>query len=238
MEQHISIPTTDNFEVHGILNWAKKSERLVIFVHGLSGDMYEPHYYAGKQYFTQYSYEVFRFNFYDGRDTNRDLAESSITTHSQDLDAIVTYFEDKYSEVYILSHSLGWPSVIGMKYIPKNIKKLIFWDPGFDFQNIEKKFLKCGNTWLFLPGNGKHLVVSEAMIQDRKRDHIWELEAFNFPRESMHIIFAGGHTKIQIKPQIEHIWISSSTVEWANHGFTQEGKYEELFETTRKFIES
>gem|GEM_PF-4912576 len=36
MEKHLNIPTSDGFEIQGILNWKKKSQKLLIFIHGLS----------------------------------------------------------------------------------------------------------------------------------------------------------------------------------------------------------
>ncbi len=235
MEKYITIPTSDEFEINGILNWKDKSEKLIILVHGLTGYMTEAHYYAAKEYFTERGYTVFRFNFYDGWEKNRDLRTSSIETHSQDLESILTYFQDEYKEVNVVSHSLWWPSVIGVKEVPQNTKKLIFWDPAFD-----PGVLKFSQQWeikLFNWWDGRDIQVSKEMIEQRGQNHMENLKEFQFNSDNMYIIYAWANTKVDFKSMTDSLGIGSCIIKWANHGFTQEWKYEELFEKTLEFIE-
>jgi len=53
MEQYYKIPTSDGFEIPGILNSEETSSKLIIFVHGFTGSMSEAHYYCAKEYFIQ-----------------------------------------------------------------------------------------------------------------------------------------------------------------------------------------
>jgi len=236
MEQYIRIPTSDGFQIKGILNWKEKSDRLVIFVHGLTWYMFEAHYYAGKEFFVDHGFEVFRFNFYDGAEYYRDLKTSSIQTHSIDLEHIFEYFADAYKEVYVVSHSLWWPSVIGVSTLPSNIKKMIFWDPAFDNVAVRDKFSQVGDVYMFTPRDGRDIQVSLDMIEQREENHLQKLADFSFTRENMYILYAGRNTKLDFKAETDALHIPSDIIEWANHGFTQEGKYEELFQKTLAFI--
>jgi len=79
--------------------------------------------------------------------------------------------------------------------------------------------------------------VSSQMFEERKQNHFEYLNNFSFDAEKMYIIFAGWNMKVTFKPQTDEMWIKSYVIQWANHGFTQEGKYEELFEKTLEFIQ-
>jgi hypothetical protein len=53
----------------------------------------------------------------------------------------------------------------------------------------------------------------------------------------MYAIYAdkGGH--LTHKKDTDTLWIESHVIHWANHGFTQEWKYKELFEKTLEYIQ-
>gem|GEM_PF-4224797 len=50
---------------------------------------------------------MFRFNLYDGGEKNRKLAESSISTHSTDIEYVCEHLSQTYSSISLISHSLG-----------------------------------------------------------------------------------------------------------------------------------
>jgi len=238
MEKYIQIPTSDWFEINGVLNWKEESDKLIIFVHGLTWYGWEAHYTCGKNFFVEYWYEVLRFDFYWGWENNRTLQESSISTHARDLEDILKYFENDYRDIYLVAHSLWWPSIIKMKYVSEIMKKIIFWDPAFDSQWVDKRFKQDWDKTIFTSWDGRFMEVSAQMYKDRKQNHFKYLENFPFTYQNMYIIFAGWNTKTIFKPQTDALWIKSCVIEWANHGFTQQWKYEELFEKTLEFIEN
>ena len=237
MEKYITIPTSDSFEINWVLNWKEKSEKLIIFVHGLTGYQDEAHYVCGKNYFVEQGYEVLRFNFYWGWEKNRTLQESSIYTHARDLDDILRYFENEYQEIHFVGHSLWCPSIIRMNRLSEKLSKIIFWDPAFDNQGVEKRFSQEWEGYIFTSWDGRFMKVWEDMVMSRSDNHFEILDRFWFARDKTFIVYAGWNTKTDFIPQMDALWITSYIVEWANHGFTQEGKYEELFEKTLEFIE-
>jgi len=237
MEKYINIPTSDWFEIKWILNWKEKSDKLIIFVHGLTWYGWEAHYVCWKDYFIEKWFDVLQFNFYGGGEKNRTLQESTISSHARDLEDIWRYFQKEYNGVYFVAHSLWCPSIIRMKNIPENLKKIIFWDPAFDCQWVEKRFTQDGETCIFTSWDGRFMEVSPQMFEERKQNHFEYFKNFTFDAKKINIIFAGWNTKVAFKPQTDEMGISSSIIEWANHGFTQEWKYEELFDKTLEFIE-
>jgi len=102
MEKYHTLPTPDGFEIKGILNSKEKSEKLIIFVHGLTGSMNEAHYYAAKEYFTQRGYDVFRFNLYTDGEKTRKLKNTTIANHGEDITTVLKFFENNYTEIYLV----------------------------------------------------------------------------------------------------------------------------------------
>jgi len=111
MREKIALKTQDNHKIFGTLDLNDNSV-LLIFVHGFTGNKDEHHYFNAVPFFMKNNFDTFRFDFY-ARETNhaRPLAESSITTHSQDLEVVIDHFKDKYDELILIGHSLG-PLVI------------------------------------------------------------------------------------------------------------------------------
>jgi len=236
MEKYITIPTSDWFEIKWVLNWEEKYEKLIIIVHGLTGSMTEAHYYAAKEYFVWKWFEVFRFNLYTDWKNTRKLNSCSVTNHSQDISTVLDFFKD-YKETHIMSHSLGWPSVSGVLEYPKNIEKIVFWDPAFDMtQRATKCYFK--NESIYTTISGKEIEISQEMYREFTEGTFLDiLQKQRFPTNRMFAIYAdnGGH--IIHKEDTDILWIESYIIEWANHWFTQEWKYKELFDQTLHYIE-
>ena len=106
MEKYIQIPTADDFVISGVLNSKGQTDKLIIFVHGLTGSSSEAHYFCGQKYFTEIGYDVFRFRFYHTYENTRNLHETSIQEHGQDIQTIINHFEDEYKEIILVTHSL------------------------------------------------------------------------------------------------------------------------------------
>ncbi len=45
MEEEIQLKTKDNHIIYGTINSKQSSKTLLVFVHGLTGDQYEHHYF-------------------------------------------------------------------------------------------------------------------------------------------------------------------------------------------------
>lgn len=237
MEEYFKIPTLDNLEIKWILNSIKASKKLIIFVHGFTGSMSEAHYYCWKEYFVEKWYDVFRFNLYTDGETTRKLRDCSVTIHAQDIQTICEYFTD-YQEIYLVGHSLAGPCFARVSVFPNNMKKIVFWDPAFELQVTAERCYEENGT-IKHQSSGKHIEVSMEMYKEfLEDDFLAILEEQAFPKQQMFAIYADGDRHIKNKPLTDAMGIESCIIEWANHGFTQDGKYKELFEKTLEFIEN
>ena len=238
MEKYITIPTSNGCEISWVLNWTSNTQKLIVMVHGLTWSMSEAHYYAAKEYFTQKWYAVFRFNLYGGREKNRQLHTTSIREHNVDVSVVLEYMNSQYSEIYLVWHSLAGPSIVSVENFPAHLQKIVFWDPAFDTSGTILRCFEKNGIWFFYPKNWKNIEISQEMYKEFiENNHMNQLQKINFTHTNMYIIFAGLCDKIHFKNQTDQMWIEWYVVEWANHGFTQEWKYEELFERTLEFIE-
>ncbi len=237
MEKYIKIPTSDWFEINGVLNWKEESNKLIIFVHGLTWSMNEAHYYCAKEYFIKKWYNVFRFNLYTDGEKTRKLKNTTIANHWEDTEIVLAYFSQNFPEIYLVWHSLAWPSIVKVKNFPKNLEKIVFWDPAFD---TSISALKCREDWdrLIRSWSGKDVEIFswmyEEFLENKHLQNLWNLKYF---KSNLYIIFADWDKHKYNKPQTDAMWIESYVIEWANHWFTQEWKYEELFDKTLEFIE-
>lgn len=240
MEEYFSIPTSDWFEISGILNyhWTQK-QQLIVLAHGLTWSMTEAHYYAAKEFFTQQWYTVARFNFYGGGDKNRKLHTTCIADHSKDIETVLDFFSAIYKDIYLAWHSLAWPSIVWMKKIPPNLRKIIYWDPAFDTSGTILRCIEKNGEYYFDPRNGKLIEISSHMLKEiQENTHMKSLADLDFSPQKSFIVFAGNHGNASLSPQTDTLGIKSIVIEGANHGFTQEWKYQELFEATLEFIKS
>lgn len=128
MEKHIKIKTKDSHIIYGVLNTApKKSNTLLVMVHGLTGDMTDHIFHNGARFFTSKGVDTFRFNLYDGRKDGRSLTHTSVRTHAEDLNTVLKKFRGSYKHIAVVGHSLGGPSVVMAN--TTLMDSIILWDP-------------------------------------------------------------------------------------------------------------
>lgn len=236
MEEYIKIPTHDNHEIKWVLNWEQKSNKLIIFIHGFTGSLHEAHYYAAKQYFTAIWYEVFRFNFYTDWENTRKLKDSSIEMHSRDLETVLAYFWEWNRDIYLVWHSLAWPCIAWITNVPTNVKEIVLWDPALSMKATAIGCYEKDNS-LYRQLSGKDVEISKEMYSEFLEDlFLQALENNSFPKKHMSAIYASKSKHVNNKIKTDDMWIKSYIVEGANHGFTQEWKYQALFEKTLEFI--
>lgn len=64
----MEISAYDGHSIYGTLNsYGEKKNKLIVFVHGLSGNQHEHQYFNAVPFFCSRGYDVFRFDFYGGR---------------------------------------------------------------------------------------------------------------------------------------------------------------------------
>ena len=236
MEKFMKIPTSDWFEISGILNWQESSDKLIIFVHGFTWNMWEAHYYCAKEYFTEKWYDVFRFNLYTDGDKTRKLNTCTVKTHSEDIKTACVYFTD-YKEIFLIGHSLAWPCLWWVDKYPMNVERVVFWDPAFDMKITWNKCYE-DQEHLMYESSWKHIEISREMQREFLEDNFLDiLENQDFSKDKVFGIYADWDRHVQNKPATDAMWIESCIIEWVNHWFTQEWKYKELFDKTLEYIE-
>lgn len=128
MEKAANLKSKDGYTIYGFLNTApKKSNTLLILVHGLTGDLTDHIFFNAARFFPKKGIDTYRFNLYDGRKGGRSLVSSSVRTHADDLNQVLKKFRKEYRHIAVAGHSLGGPSVITAD--TSLMDSIILWDP-------------------------------------------------------------------------------------------------------------
>jgi len=237
MEQEIGIKTPDKHIVYGTLNVATgNNERLIVFVHGLSGNQYEHQYFNAVPFFNQHGFDVFRFDFYARKPNARPLVQSTITTHAADLRSVIDHFRGKYQNITVVGHSLG---ALAILYAPlPGVSNIVLWDPTTHFQDIkEKNGSFNANIDKYILHWGMDILLSKEMVQE------WQTLNLDTLIKTLMVpckfIFAGDRRKYNTwKPYLEEVKVKTETViiEGATHCFNEEGTEQKLFEETLDWL--
>lgn len=172
MEKNIKIKTNDDHLLYGVLNYEEKTEKLIIFVHGLTGHKNEHQFYNAAKFFPKNAFATFRFDLYSGEKNGRALSECTIDTHSSDLNIVIDYFKKDFNKIYLVGHSFGGPVILLAKL--NRIESVVLWDPSFDILNglsdemkfdsrIDKFILKWGTEYLL----SKEMIESWKKLGDK-----------------------------------------------------------------------
>ena len=129
-EEHFRIATPDNKSIHGVLSKPEEETlRLVILAHGLTGNPFEHLHMVAREEFLDNGYAVCQFWFYHEAEDARKLHECSLQLHARDIQNVVSYFKDSFSDIYLCGHSYGGLSAIICN--SPDLKALSLWDPSF-----------------------------------------------------------------------------------------------------------
>lgn len=130
MQKIIKIKTKDGFVIYGdLLSASKRSNKLVIFCHGFTGNRNEHIHFNGAQYFTKKGFDTFRFDFYNGEKGARHFEQTKISQHGQDITTVVNHFSKKYKKIYLVGHSFGGTSLLFAN--PSKVSAMVFWDASY-----------------------------------------------------------------------------------------------------------
>lgn len=167
MEKEYQINTEDDYKIFWKLNSKIKSDKLIIFVHWLGGDMNEHIFYNGSKYFNNKWLDTFRFDLYSWKEKARKLKNCTIKLHSLDLDTVLNYFKDDYKYICLVWHSMWGPTILWSKQY--YVKSIVLWDPMFNVVNEmleEVSFNKV--LWTYVIDRGIEFFVSKQMIDEWK----------------------------------------------------------------------
>jgi len=234
MEKILKIPTNDNHIIYGTLNsFDKKKDKLIIFVHGLSGNQHEHQYFNAVPFFCSRNFDTFRFDFYPKAKNARQSSQSSISTHISDLNTIISFFDKKYKKIYLIGHSLG--CIVIMNANLNNIDKIIYWDPTYGFKSLEEKQITYNkNLDKYILHWGWESIISKEFLEEWQESY----DVRNYSKrltKNCRFVFAEKSSKYLIwKDYIKNYKYSIITN--ASHRFIEEGTLNKLFEESLKML--
>lgn len=227
--QQIRIGTGDGATIFGILDEVKNSDRLVIFIHGLTGNKEEHQYENAVPVFNEAGYSTLRIDLYSDNPDARHLMECTLDTHVSDVHKVIDNFKEVYESIYLVGHSIGAPTIIFADH--KQVKALGLWDPSFEIlENIElyaEPFEdKYKLKW------GKDLFVRKEFVKSLNVVNQKQIDRINVPTT---LIFAG-ESELEERWRPHHKDIKAEhevvVIKGADHGFSSAEFEKQLFETT------
>lgn len=234
MQKNIIIKSKDKkFNIYGVLDRKAKTDRVIIFVHGLTGNKNEHQFYNAAKYFNDLGFAAFRFDLYSDKENGRKLEDCAISTHSEDLNQVISYFKNKFSRLFLVGHSLGGPTILGADL--KGIEKIVLWDPAVNLPKTAKRKFYYFNKEInaYIVSWGTSFIIGKKMIEDWK--HLDLSKWVNNTEVPLKIICAGkGILKEEWKKIIGQFKSKNklAIIKKAGHSFDEENTEAELFKET------
>lgn len=165
LEKEIRIPTRDGHIVYGTLNdLPKKSENLIIFVHGLAGHKNEHQFYNAARFFARHGFATYRFDLYSGEKKGRSLTECSIKQHSRDLNRVIQYFMNRYRNLFLVGHSLGGPTILSANL--NDVVAIALWDPTLRYSSLRDDVHYNSSLKKYVLSWGTEYLISREMFRE------------------------------------------------------------------------
>lgn len=175
MQKELKIKANDGKLIYGTLAVAKKkSDKLIIFVHGFTGHRNYHMLFNGARFFSEKGFDTFRFDLYSTQKKARNFSDTKISQHGRDITDVLKFFRDKYKKIYVVGHSYGGTSLLFVdQYLADGF---IFWDASYVEPDKDSK------------GNIKYNKALDAYILD------WRIETIigkNYIQELKHFLDCG-----------------------------------------------
>lgn len=236
MEKKIQLQTPDNHIIYGTLNWNEPgSTKLIVFVHGLTWDQNRHIFHNSAKFFPQHWFATFRFNLYDYRENWRYLKNCSLETHWLDIDTVVDHFSNQFSEIFLVGHSLWWPSIL---YSSQNVQKIVLRDPSLIVKKEDQK------DWIYNTDDRMYHM-EQSSVDVRISKSMYE-QRWNTSNAIKHMMKAPTKIICAWEGVLSDSWKSVLdtipvpyeffVIEWAWHSFDEEGTEEQLFQETLRYL--
>jgi len=237
MEKNIQINTNDNHLIYGVLNTSEKDDKLIIFVHGLTGHKNMHQFYNASKFFPKKGFSTFCFDLYSGEKNGRILSNCTIETHSSDLNKVINYFKDNYKEIHLVGHSLGGPTILFSDV--SLVSSIVLWDPSFDAlknlssvmefnKNINKYIVKWGVEYLLSP----EMIEGWKNLGDNLIDHF--IKPTNIICAGKGVLYKDWKEKINLIKIPSELFL----IEEAGHCFDEKDTESILFAETLKWFQT
>lgn len=238
METSLKLKTSDKHIIYGTLRSSNtKSNVLLIFVHGLTGNQNEHIFFNGARFFEKQKIDTFRFDLYSGEKGGRSLSHCGISTHAQDLNTVVKYFRKKYKTIFVAGHSLGGVTVLASD--THFVDGIILWDSSQrnklsaqTRKTYDKKREAYISTW------GTEFLIGKQMKQEWESFPIPKIAIQNIHKPIKMIVAGKGWLINAGKEYFKYAQEPKafSLIKGAGHTFDEDGVEQELFEETKRFI--
>jgi len=166
-ETEIRIPTPDGKRIYGVLRGDPKTMPLVVFVHGLTGNMNEVMFYEAARIFEKAGFASFRFNLYGPQKDARKLQNCTLAIHGEDIDAVLDEFYDTAPTIYIAGHSYGFPSLLHANL--SGVNAIASWDGTFLPNSFSDIMIPAPELKGRLFDVGYSILIGDEMIQEAGR---------------------------------------------------------------------
>lgn len=241
MERSIKIKTKDNHIIYGTLNIpTRKSNNLIIFVHGLASNQNSHIFYNGARFFSKQGFATFRFDLYSWLPKGRKISNCTISAHVRDLDQVTGHFAGAFDKIYLVGHSLGGVTVLSSD--TSRARAIVLWDASC---NLGKGLISVGKYYRYnkcldkyVAKLGIEVIIGKAMYK--------EWQNFPTPKSIMPRVYApvkiivaekgvlmeGGRAYFKYTDNPKEFTV----IKGATHRFDEEGVEYKLFQETLKWF--
>jgi len=121
-------------------------------------------------WFAKHGYATYRFNLYSWQKDARQLMNCTLTTHANDLDAVVAHFRRKgHKKIFVIGHSFGGPTIFLSK--KQDFDAAVMWDPSYGLSFTKKNYGSPGGRFVkvlngYVMPWGANVVLSKRMAKD------------------------------------------------------------------------
>jgi len=131
MERRVALKAPDGKTIYSWLNSRDqgRNKTVALFVHGLTGHPFEHALLQAAHTFPQEGVDTCRVALYADEPNARRLHDCTITTHAQDTTRVVAYLKRAYSQIALVGHSLGSPSILMAD--TSQVDSIVLWDPSY-----------------------------------------------------------------------------------------------------------
>lgn len=235
-ESYQSYNLRDKEEINGILNRVVENEKVVVFVHGLSGNPGEPAFYAAKRLFPTKGYDTLRLFLYSHDKKSKHFAwNTSLQQHREDVEDVIKKLEKKYKKIFIVGHSIGGPIIYQSEYINEcnKIPAVALWEPTISPVGVKKDFKLNKKLDRYVSGS---LVVSKIFVDEIA--NLKNVSIAGFIKPFFMVLNTTGQLKKNWKEAEKHITAPHSKllVKNSGHDFSIDENVDEVLKETLEFF--
>lgn len=237
MEKAVNIKAKDGHIIYGTLNSKRKSNNLVIFIHGLGGNPHESIFSNGMKYFTERGFSTYRFALYSWEKGANTLSKMTVASQSEYLNSVIKHFKKSFKKIHLVGHSLGGPTIMGAD--TKGISSIVFWDSSYDLRVLKEEARYNKRMDAYIANWGIELLIGKKMYREFCNAPQHPQLVMDKIHAPVKFISAGkgvlknGH-KLLFKYAKEPKGLV--VINGADHNFFEEGKEQELFKETYSWI--